>query len=238
MGKGLPTPRPPTPAETRSPAGNVPATEGAAAAGLLCSALVQAGLVGGVDYGPREGAGMVGAELSSPRRKLLLSEEAGGTSWSAPRLRTPERCPLLPPSPVFLVCPLVSSLASWWFFRPWQCPCCCSLLFCPVPPCLLGVDTSLGSFGGCLPGSPHPYFSVLPFPAWKPRAGWTSSSTHSPSLLCGAGGGAMAGLWEHSQGLRCVVCMLGDRGLGSEDLASQSPVANVEAFLEPTQHQK
>lgn len=32
-----------------------------------------------------------------------------------------------------------------------------------------------------------------PFPAWTPRAGWTSSSPRSSSLLCGAGGGEGAG---------------------------------------------
>lgn len=35
-----------------------------------------------------------------------------------------------------------------------------------------------------------------PFPAWRPRAGWTLNSTHSSSLLYGAGGEAMAGMLE------------------------------------------
>lgn len=41
---------------------------------------------------------------------------------------------------------------------------------------------------------PDPASQCRPFPAWRPRAGWTSSSTRSSSLLSGAGGGAMAGM--------------------------------------------
>lgn len=58
---------------------------GPAAAGVLCSVAAQAAQVGrwrGLGKG-----GAVGAELSSPRRKLLLGEEAGGSAGSLLLLR-------------------------------------------------------------------------------------------------------------------------------------------------------
>lgn len=48
-------------------------------------------------------------ELCSPRRKLLLWEEAGNPAGTAPPLRTPARCLLPPPLVFWGVCTLVSS---------------------------------------------------------------------------------------------------------------------------------
>lgn len=56
--------------------------QGPAAAGVLCSVAVQAQVGGGDVWAWGKGWGAVGAELSSPRRKLLLDEEAGGTARS------------------------------------------------------------------------------------------------------------------------------------------------------------
>lgn len=94
---------------------------GPVAAGLQCSVAGRAQVGGGEGLGAGGGSR---AELSSPRRKLLLGRERAAVT--APPLRTPARCPPLPPSPVFWVCPLVFSLELWWFSGSWWHPCFCS----------------------------------------------------------------------------------------------------------------
>lgn len=141
------------------------------------------------------------------------------------------------------------SSSSFSFFGsvPWFPPWLCggfsglsnALVFAPFCSArLLGVGTSLGSSGGCLPGLPHLCFSVLPFPAWKPRASWTSRSTlpkrmeHFPFSVEQVEE-RWLGCVSTARGLQCMLWTLGARELGSEDLAPQSQVANVDAFLEP-----
>lgn len=148
-------------------------------ADVLCSVAVRAGAGGW--WWPGEGAGAVGAELSSPRRKRLLSEEAGGAVTAPPR-RTPARCPLLPPSPVFLGLPLGFLPGVVVVFRVLAAP--LFLLPFGLPRGLLGVGTSLGSFGGCFLGLPRPRFSVPSFSCLEAR-GWLDFELDSlifPSL--------------------------------------------------------
>lgn len=103
-------------------------------------------------------------------------------AWvTAPPPRIPARCPPLPPSPVFWVCPLVSFL-ELWFSGSWQHPCFCFPLVGLRG--LLGVGTSLGSFGGCLRGLPRPRFSVPSISCLEAK-GWLDFDLYSlifPSL--------------------------------------------------------
>lgn len=111
----------------------------------------------------------MGAELSSPRRKLLLSEEAGGTRGHCSSSEDSCEMPSSSSFSSFLGLPLGFLPGAVVAFRVLAAP----LFLLPFgrPRGLLGVGTSLGSFGGCLRGRPRPRFSVPSFSCLEAK-GW------------------------------------------------------------------
>lgn len=112
-----------------------------------------------------------------------------------------------------------------------------------LPRGLLGVGTSLGSFGGCFLGRPRPRFSVPSFSCLEAR-GWLDLELDSLIFLLSGAGGAMAdararppacvrapGCWER----RCWALRT---GLAPPPPPPPPLVANADAFLEPRQRQK
>lgn len=164
--------------------------EGPAAVGVLCSVEVRAQVGGGDEWAWGKGRGQWERSCPVPEGNCSLMRVQAARVVTAPPLRTPARCPLLPPSPVFWVCPSVSSLELWWFSESWQRPCFCSPLVGPEVSSVLALHWA-PSEAACA-ACPALASLCRPFPAWRPRAGWTLSLTRSSSLLCGAGGGAMA----------------------------------------------
>lgn len=117
--------------------------------------------------------------------------------WSvtAPPLRTPGRCPPLPPS-IFWVCLLVSSLELWWLSASWQRrPYSCFPLVGPEVSWELALHwapsdsrpaLSQDSPEAACAACPGLASQSRPSPAWRPGPGWTSSRTRSFFSMCGA----------------------------------------------------
>lgn len=105
--------------------------QGPAAAAVLCSVEVRTQVGGGEVWAWGKGRGQWERSCPVPEGNRSSVRKHVARPVTAPPLRTPVRCPLLPPSPVFWACPLVSSLESWWFSGSWQHPYFCSPLVGP-----------------------------------------------------------------------------------------------------------
>lgn len=166
-----------------------------------------------VSVGLGEGAGGgSGVKLSSPRRKLLLGEEAGGTGGHCSSSEDSCEMPSSSSFSSFLGLPLGFLPGAVVVFRVLAAP----LFLLPFgrPRGLLGVGTSLGSFGGCLRGLPRPRFSVPSFSCLEAK-GWLDFELDSLIfLLYGADEEQWLGCASSAAGLRCALRAAGSDGAG------------------------